>query len=505
MAASGAERRVDVLGPVRVSGAGPEVSLTRAMEIGVLSMLALSAGSPVSSASLTDVLWPDDPPRTAPKTLQGYVKRVRSMVGGNSIELLHTGPAGYVLRLAPDQVDALQLESFVSQARTSPDDRERLRRLDDALALWRGEPFAGAELEGLEPHRAWLTRLHAATQVEQVATQIRLGVTTDTVNAIHALLVEDPTNERLWLHLAGGHYLAGNPVAALDAIAQARRELDERVGVRLGPELGELQARLLAHDDVENSYYRLTGASRPSVTLTEAPRQPPPSLVLPQWAGALIARDAVVGQVAGLLDHGSRVVTLIAPGGMGKTRCAVEAVRRATTPCAGFVDLSALTTGAELALHLAGSFGVPDHDDPIEAVASQLAGPRVTVVLDNVEQIDGAAGVVRQLADRCPAVVWLVTSQTALGLGAEQVVRLPPLDHQPSLTELSPAAALLVSAARTRGVEIAADARVGELAALIGGIPLALELAACQLQHLEPAMLLRSLRDPMLTLVDPAA
>ena len=76
---------------------------------------------------------------------------------------------------------------------------------------------------------------------------------------------------------------------------------------------------------------------------------------------------------------------------MGKTRCAVEAARQASTPCRGFVDLSALSTGAGLALHLAGTFGVPDRDDPVSAVAAQLAGPRTTVVLDNVEQIADAA------------------------------------------------------------------------------------------------------------------
>ena len=181
--------------------------LTRSMEIGVLSLLALRAGSPVGSDSLIDLLWPNDPPRTAGKTLQGYVKRVRSMVAVNGIELSHAGPAGYVLMLPPDRVDALQFESLVADARTSTDDAFRLRRLDEALALWRGEPFAGCDFEGLRPRREWLQRLLSGTRVERMATQIRLGVTAEALSTIRALLLEEPTNERLWLHLASAHYL----------------------------------------------------------------------------------------------------------------------------------------------------------------------------------------------------------------------------------------------------------------------------------------------------------
>ncbi|HEY5820514.1 MAG TPA: BTAD domain-containing putative transcriptional regulator [Propionibacteriaceae bacterium] len=497
------EQRVDVLGPVTVRGAGGIVALTRSMEIGVLSILALHAGSPVGGGSLIDVLWPDDPPRTASKTLQGYVKRVRSMVAVNGIELTYAGPAGYVLQLPPEQVDATTFEALVSHARTADDDRQRLSRFDEALALWRGEPFAGCDLEGLRPHREWLNRLRSGTLVERTAALVRSGVSADTISTIRALIVGDPTNERLWLHLAGALYLIGNPVAALEAIADARRELDDRVGVTLGPELTELQAHMLSHDDVEQCYHRLTGASPGSVTVAGERVRPTEMPPLPLSSGPIIGRDALVVDIADLVDGDSRIVTVTGAGGMGKTRCAVEAARRATTPCLGFVDLSALTTGKELALHLAGSFGVADRDDPVSAVAARLGDSRGSVVLDNVEQIADVAAVIGELARRCPSTVWLVTSQAELGISAERVVRLGPIEHETDGTTLSPAALLLATAAERRGVKLGHPHQIEGIAALIGGIPLALELAACQLQHLDPDALMRSLQRPLDALVDP--
>jgi DNA-binding SARP family transcriptional activator/tetratricopeptide (TPR) repeat protein len=497
------DRGIDLLGPVRIRGAAEPQTLTRRQEIGVLGMLALHAGSAVPAASLIDLLWPDDPPRTATKTLQGYVKRVRGLLADSGIGLTHTGPAGYVLDLAPAQVDAVQFESLVAAARTRADE-DRVQRLDAALALWRGEPFAGCDLDGLRPFREWLERLRSGARVERAAADIRRGITTDTIGTVRALVTQEPTNERLWLHLVAALYLSGNPVAALTTTAQARRELDERVSAVPGPELLEIEHRIGVHDDVEGCYARLTGviirSDRPGVA---APR-PNAALPLPIWAGDLIGRDDVVDEIISLIDAGTPVVTVAGPGGLGKTRCAAEAARRATARCEGLVDLSGVTAADEMAIHLSGSLGAPGRDDPVAASADQLVGRRCCVLLDNAEQVEGGAAVVRRLAEYCPTVTWLVTSRTELGLDAERVVRLAPLPHESARGEVSPAALLLTSAARRRGIALPPESApvVDQVAVAIGGIPLALELAACQLQTLEPAALLRSLDEPLDTLVD---
>jgi DNA-binding SARP family transcriptional activator/tetratricopeptide (TPR) repeat protein len=506
MSVSRRELRIDLLGPVLVHRADGLAVVTRKMEIAVLGLLALHAGSAVSVNTLIDVLWPSDPPRTATKTLQGYVKRVRSLLGQQGAVLARAGPGGYSLDVTPDQVDAIRLESTIADARLQDDDAVRVRRLDAALAEWRGEPFAGCDLVGLEPYRERLIRLRSGARVDRVAAEIRLGVTTDTIGAIRALLVDEPTNERLWLHLAGALYRLGNPVAALRAIGQARRELDEGVGVALGPELVEFERRILDHDDVDTVYDRLSGGVRTTTTARgEIPVTPSP-VALPRWAGPLIGRDRLVDEMVALVDAACPVVTVVGPGGVGKTRCAAEAARRAATPCRGFVDVSAISTGAELAIHLAGSFGAPRRDDPVAAVAEQVAGAQASIVLDNVEQIADAAGVLRQLTERCPDVVWVVTSRSPLGLDEERVVRLDSLDHgSPEGGGRSAAAELLIAAAGRRGVLVGERAMpaIEHIAASLGGLPLALELAACQLQQLDATVLARSMDDPLTALVDP--
>ncbi|WP_420122113.1 BTAD domain-containing putative transcriptional regulator [Nakamurella sp.] len=492
------------MGPLRIRGAGGSVTLTRRQEIGVLGLLALHAGTTVRPSALIDLLWPDDPPRTATKTLQGYIKRVRKQLGDNGVALEHTTPAGYLLQLSPAQVDGVHFESLVAAARTERDDDERIQRLDEALALWRGEPFAGCDLDGLRPFREWLVQLRSGARLERAAADVRRGITVDSLGALRALVTQEPTNERLWLHLAAALYLSGNPVGALTTVAAARRELEEQVGATPGPELLELEHRITVHDDVEGCYARLTGVvvrtDRIEVGGVGRTAAPP----LPVWAGDLIGRDEEVAELSELIDAGTPVLTVTGPGGFGKTRCAAEAARRAGTRCDGLIDLSGIATAAEMALHLAGSIEAPGRDDPIAAIADRLAGRRCVVLLDNVEQIAGAADVVARLAHHCPSVTWLITSRTELGLDVERAVRLAPLAHEATSGGLSPATRLLIAAARRRGVEPGSEATplLDRITAAIGGIPLALELAACQLRTLEPAALLRSLDDPLSTLVD---
>lgn len=509
---------VDLLGPVRIQGPDEPQILTRRMEIGVLGMLALHAGTPVTGSNLIDLLWPQDPPRTAAKTLQGYVKRVRGLLAGARVELSYVGPAGYLLALAPEQVDALRFESLVAAARTCPDDSLRVQQLDEALALWRGEPFAGCDLEGLGPFRQWLERLRSGARLERATADIRRGVTEQTISALRVLIAQEPTNERLWLHLIAALYLVGNPVAALEASAEARRELDERVGVAPGPELMEIEHRIGVHDDVEGCYVRLTGIELRPATVTPGPasgstpgsgsgadrERANAALPMPVWAGELVDREDTVADIVRQIDRGVPVVTIVGPGGMGKTRCAVEAARQAGTVCVGFLDLSGIVSADALAVHLAGTIGTPGHDDPFVAIAEKLARHRCSVLLDNAEQIVGGADVIGRLASLCPSVTWLVTSRLELGLEAERVTRLQPLPLDPVAGGMSLSAALLLSAAERRGVSLPAAAHpvIEQIAAAIGGIPLALELAACQLQSLDPATLLRALDDPLVTLVD---
>ncbi len=159
MDVSAGSGRIGILGPVELAGEGP-VPLGGVKERCLLAALAVHCGEAVSTGCLVDALWADDPPRTAAKTLQNYVLRVRralTRAGGPAIVTL---PDGYCLRAAPGAVDAILAESLIGEGRRTMaggDPAGAARLLRRALGLWRGpalaefadRPFAAAEASRL--------------------------------------------------------------------------------------------------------------------------------------------------------------------------------------------------------------------------------------------------------------------------------------------------------------------------------------------------------------------
>ena len=127
-----------ILGPLEArEEEGEPVPLGGPKQRALLAMLLLEAGRVVSLDRLVEALWEGDPPATAVASLQNFVAQLRKALGPDAIE---TRPPGYLVRLGPEQLDLARVRSLVDAARAS----EPVRRgalLDDALALWRGEPL----------------------------------------------------------------------------------------------------------------------------------------------------------------------------------------------------------------------------------------------------------------------------------------------------------------------------------------------------------------------------
>jgi predicted ATPase len=231
---------------------------------------------------------------------------------------------------------------------------------------------------------------------------------------------------------------------------------------------------------------------------------------LPASTTSLVGRDQAIGEVSGLLARpGVRLVTLTGPGGVGKTRLAVAVGERLHLRFGGstaFVPLAAITDPGLVLSAVGRAVGADQTGSPLEAVAERLDDERWLLILDNLEQVVGAASDLGQLLIRCPRVVILATSRTALGLRAEREYPVPPLPISVAADPLagpadelmaSPAVALFVDRAQAVRPDFALTqgnaAAVVEICRRLEGLPLAIELAAARTRLLDPGALLARL------------
>ncbi len=235
-----------VLGPLEVVDGGQAVDLPRRKHRALLAALLLHAPEPVSPDRLIEELWGESPPRTARDALQNYVSLLRKALGA---DVLVTREAGYVLDVAPDQIDLGRFERLCAEARAAADVAERTGSLREALGLWRGppladlayEPFAALEIARLE-------ELRLAAREELIDAELELGRHADLVPELERLIEEHRFNEHLRGQLMLALYRAGRQAEALEAYQEARRELDEELGLEPGTPLRELEQAILRHD-----------------------------------------------------------------------------------------------------------------------------------------------------------------------------------------------------------------------------------------------------------------
>ena len=243
--------QIGILGPVELTGEEP-VPLGGVKERCLLAALAVHCGEAVSAASLADALWGDDPPRTATKTLQNYVLRVRRALARAQGATIATLPDGYCLRAAPDVKDATDAglaESLIAEGRremAGGDPAAAARLLRQALDLWRGpalgefadRPFAAAEAMRLD-------ELREAALEDLFDAELALGHHHEVVGGLEALVTNGPWRERRWAQLLLALYRDGRQAEALDAFGRLRQILDQDLGVDPGAELRHLHQAIL--------------------------------------------------------------------------------------------------------------------------------------------------------------------------------------------------------------------------------------------------------------------
>jgi YVTN family beta-propeller protein len=257
--------RFAILGPIELSVEGSPVPLGGLKQRALLAFLLLHANQVVSRDRLIDALWGETPPPSASESLDAYIYRLRKLIGRD--RLTRRG-SGYVLAVEAGQLDADRFELLVAGARRASDigdGRGAVGMLTEALALWRGpaladvlyQPFAGAPARQLEEQR--LSALESRTEAE-----LGSGGGAALVPELEHLVAGHPLRERLVAALMLALYRAGRHADALAAFQAARGRLIEELGLEPGPELRELQQRILQHDPALAAPRRAARLRRPA-------------------------------------------------------------------------------------------------------------------------------------------------------------------------------------------------------------------------------------------------
>ena len=233
--------------------AGATVSITRSKERTLLSMLALTPSRPVSVDRLIDGLWGDEPPRTAAKTLQTYVKNLRGRLAeaGISRDTLRTEPPGYMLAIDDNAVDVLQFERIIADAGAAASSGNvdlAHERYSSALRLFDDASVIAFEGPGTSSADVRLAEIRRRAVDDHTDIRLERGDHHKLVEELSERLDREPQNERAWGQLMVALYRSDRQRDALQAFARARDRLGKEFGLEPGPALLELERQIISHD-----------------------------------------------------------------------------------------------------------------------------------------------------------------------------------------------------------------------------------------------------------------
>ncbi|MFC0111272.1 BTAD domain-containing putative transcriptional regulator [Kibdelosporangium aridum] len=484
--------RIALLGPIQATapdGTRTEISPRLRM---LLARLALAAGKTVSSDSLIDALWGQTPPTEALNALHALIHRLRKALRAPGV--IESVGTGYRLRA---DVDVSQFEALAARGRrelTARAPQTAAALLGEALALWRGPALADVrEAPFADPAAVRLEELRAVVMEDRFDAELQLGHHAEILADLTAASADHPLRERLAALRMRALAAAGRQSDALAVYEELRGRLADELGVDPSADVREAHLAVLRGSSDE--------------------REPVPGR-LPARLTSFAGREEELKLVAELLDT-SRLVTVVGPGGVGKTSLAVAAATQHRTHRSGrlwLVPLAGVQNDNGVADAVLGALSLPNARplgggpaQPVDRVVELLGVSEAVLVLDNCEHVvEAAARFAREVLERQPGLSILATSREPLEVMGEALCRLGPLDvprHGAGTAAAceSPAVRLFIDRAVAaqpgfRLDESTVEAVVNVVRSL-DGLPLALELAAARLRSMSVQQVAQRLHD----------
>ena len=464
-----------VLGPLAVVEDGVLLRLGGPRPRALLAALLMETDRFVSRDRLIDELWGDDPPATAENALQAQVAALRRLLPGR----IMTAGTAYRLTVRPDEIDARRFEIEIAEAHALLD-RQPARaaaQFASALGTWRGPALDGDAtglLAGAEATR--LDALRRGAQVDRADACLALGEHEAVVEELAGLVAGDPTDERLAGRLMLAQYRSSGSADALATFERVEAALELELEATPEIALLELRRAIERHDPT------LAG----------------PTAGLPTPTTRFVGREDDLGEALDLLGR-SRLLTLVGPGGCGKSRLALELAR---STAAGrltdvhLVPLASLAPGGSVTRLIADVIDVRERrgEPLVVGLLARLRNQRCLLLLDNCEHVlPLVAGLCAELLAGAPGLRILATSREPIGMAGEVTLGLSGLElPRPGAAAAEVLATdsiqLLLDRARAArpGFELssAGAASAATLCRRLDGLPLAIELAAARLRTL---------------------
>ena len=483
---------VRLLGPVEViDGSGDLNPIGSALRRTVLALMALRAGEVVTADWLLEQAWGGEPPESGLRALRFHISRLRKELGGAD-GIIETRPGGYRLAVSADQVDVLAIEGAAEAARRERDPNLAAEMYTEALAMWRGQPFADtAPCSTLDDEAGRLDALRLTIIEDRFRARLDAGGGRELVADLSRATSQQPLRESLWSMLIIAQYRAGLQADALRSYEQMRAMLVDTLGLDPSSELQDLQRRVLQHDpSLGEMAAGVRGGSASAGQRSQGN--------LPISARPLIDSDDQVGRVRKQL-HDHRLITLTGTGGVGKSRLAVELGWSCLDEFNAGVWLVELAPVADPdAVDAAVASTLQIRAQPgatlVESIVDWFTGRELLLVVDNCEHLlDPIRRLINVVLARCPTVKVVATSREPLGAAGEHVhpvnVLNPAGDGVALFLDRAVAAdSSFVMSDLERGV-------VAEICRRLDGLPLAIELAAARVRSMAPVDLLARLDD----------